>query len=134
MNPLHRDQRGIVGSWLIKVVLGIAVVGLVFIEGGSIVFTKLQVQDTAESGASAGIGALSSNPRDCTAAGDSAIGAVHNKDPDMKVTEYTCLPDGRFRISVQKEASTIVVGQIPAIEDWALARSTATARPAQPGF
>jgi hypothetical protein len=131
--PLHTDQRGIVISFLIRVLLGIAIVGLVFVEGGSILFTKLRVQDTAESGATAGVGALSASPTDCTSAGTTAVQTVHDKDPEIEITGFTCLSDGRFRITVQKEASTIVVGNISAIERWAMARSTATARPAAPG-
>jgi Flp pilus assembly protein TadG len=133
MTSPHADQRGIVASWLIKVVLGIAIVGLIFVEGGSIVFTKLQVQDTAESGATAGVGYLSQNPADCNGAGEVATVAVHDKDPEVQITELSCLQDGRFRVSVRKEASTIVVGKISAIERWAVAESTATARPAVPG-
>jgi Flp pilus assembly protein TadG len=133
VTSLHADQRGIVVSFLIRVLLGIAIVGMVFVEGGSILFTKLRVQDTAESGANSGVGALSTNPGECTAAGTVAAQTVHDKDPEIEITGFTCLPDGRFRITVQKEASTIVVKNISAIEDWALARSTATARPAAPG-
>jgi hypothetical protein len=133
MTSLHADERGIVASWLIKVVVGIALVGLVFVEGGSIIFTRLKVQDTAESGANAGIGYLSANPDQCTAAGEIGIQAVLDKDPTVKILEYACLPDGRFRITVQKRASTILVGRISATRDWALARSTASARPAVPG-
>jgi Flp pilus assembly protein TadG len=133
MTSPHADQRGIVASWLIKVVLGIAIVGLVFVEGGSIVFTKLQVQDTAESGANAGVGYLSQNPADCRGAGQIATVAVQDKDPQVQITEISCLQDGRFRMGVRKEASTILVGKISAIEDWAVAQSTATARPAVPG-
>jgi hypothetical protein len=73
---LHADQRGIVVSFLIRVLLGIAIVGLVFVEGGSIVFTKLRVQDTAESGANSGVGALSTSPADCTSAGAMAAQTV----------------------------------------------------------
>jgi Flp pilus assembly protein TadG len=133
MTSPHADERGIVVSWLIKVVLGIALVGLVFVEGGSIVFTKLQVQDTAESGATAGVGYLSQNPADCNGAGEVAATTVNDKDPEVQITEINCLQDGRFRLSVRKEASTILVGQISAIENWAVAQSTATARPAVPG-
>ena len=45
----------------------------------------------------------------------------------------TCLRDERFRITVRKEASTIAVGRISTIESVAVAKATATARPAAPG-
>jgi Flp pilus assembly protein TadG len=133
MTSLHADQRGIVVSFLLRVVLGIFLVGLIFVEGGSILFTELKVRDTAESGANAGVGHLSQNPGECQGAGQIAAQAVTDKDPDMEILGMTCLPDGRFRITVRKEASTIVVGRISSIESWAVAKTTASARPAAPG-
>ena len=55
-------------SFLLRVVLGIFLVGLIFVEGGSILFTELKVRDTAESGANAGVGYLSQNPGQCRGA------------------------------------------------------------------
>jgi hypothetical protein len=136
MMPLHRDERGIVASWLIKVILGIAVIGLVFVEGGSILFAKFSAQDAAETGANAGIEALASNPRDCQGAVDVASAKVHERDPEIRVVaeKTTCLPGGSFRMRVRKEAATIVVGRISAISDWATVEGDATADPAAPGF
>lgn len=133
MISLHADQRGIVVSFLVKVVLGIAIVGLAFVETGSILFTKLKVQDTAESGATAGVGYLTQTSGDCRGAQQIGSQAVADKDPDVEIVRMDCLPDGRFRMTLRKEASTILVGKISAIEDWAVATSTATARPAVPG-
>jgi Flp pilus assembly protein TadG len=133
MTSLHADQRGIVVSFLLRVVLGIFLVGLIFVEGGSILFTELKVRDTAESGANAGVGYLSSHPSECRGAGQIAAQSVTDEDPDMEILGMTCLPDGRFRITVRKEASTFVVGRISTIESWAVAKTAATARPAAPG-
>jgi Flp pilus assembly protein TadG len=127
MTSLHADQRGMVASFLVKVVLGIFLVGLIFVEGGSIMFTELKVRDTAESGANAGVGYLSQTPGQCQGAGQIAGQAVTDKDPDIEIMGMTCLPDGRFRITVPKEASTVVVGRITAIDSWAMAKTTATA-------
>lgn len=128
------DEQGIVAFFLIKVILGIALLGLLFIEGGSIIFTRFKVQDVAETGATAGVGQLQAASNNCDVAGEVAAEAVHVKDPDVKVKSYTCHPDGRFTITVQKRANTLVVDRIEFMEDLALARSTATASPAEPGF
>jgi Flp pilus assembly protein TadG len=130
---LSADERGIVVSWLIKVVVGIAVLGLVFVEGGSIIFTKLTVQDAAESAATAGVDYLA-RTQDCRGADEIARGAVANKDSEARLARSQCLSDGRFRVTVRKEATTMVVGRIPAISDWAVAVSTATAQPAAVNF
>jgi hypothetical protein len=133
LRRLHADERGIVISFLIKVILGLVLVGLVFIEGGSILFTKLRVQDTAESGATVGVDVLQTSPGSCAAAGERATVAVHDRDPEVTVTEFSCLADGRFRISVQKAADTIVVDKVSFLKGLATAESTATAAPATPG-
>jgi hypothetical protein len=102
MTSLHADQRGIVATFLLKVALGIALAGLIFVEGGSILFTELKVRDTAESGANAGVGYLTEHPGECQAAGQIAAQAVADKDPDIEILGMDCLPDGRFRITVRK--------------------------------
>jgi Flp pilus assembly protein TadG len=131
MTTLHTDQRGMVVSWLIKVVVGIAIVGLAAVEGGSIMFTKLGVQDAAESGATAGVEVLTQNPRDCQGAGQVAATAVIDRDSEIEASavKWTCFTDGRFRLTVKKEASTILIGRISAIEDWAQVKGRATASP-----
>lgn len=131
MITLHTDERGIVVSWIIKVVLGIAIVGLAAVEGGSIMFTKLGVQDAAESGATAGVEVLTQNPRDCRGAGQVAATAVIDRDSEIEASavKWTCFTDGRFRLTVKKEASTILIGRISAIEDWAQVEGGATASP-----
>jgi hypothetical protein len=133
LRRLHADERGIVLSFLIKVILGLVLVGLVFIEGGSIIFTKLRVQDSAESGAVRGVEYLQSSPGNCAAAGEIATITVLDRDSEAKVTEFSCLADGRFRLTVRKTASTVVVDKIGFLKNLAKAESTATASPASPG-
>jgi len=82
MMTLHAalaDERGIVVSFLVKAILGLVVVGTLLIEGGSIMFTKLRVQDVAESAATAGAAQLVQS-RDCSGAGDVATVTAHDKD------------------------------------------------------
>lgn len=134
LRRLHVDERGIVLSFLIKVILGLVLVGLVFIEGGSIIFAKLRVQDTAESAATAGVDHLQRNPRDCNGARATAEVTVSDRDSEAEITEHTCLADGRFRITVRKIAPTVVVDKISFLKKLATAESTATAAPASPGL
>jgi Flp pilus assembly protein TadG len=127
------DERGIVASFLIKVVLGLALVGTILIEGGSILFTKLRVQDVAESAATAGVGELNTL-RNCTAAGDAAFFTVHDKDPRAALKSYECHSDGRFTVVVSKRANTLYVHQIGFLKDFVTATSRVTAEPAAPNF
>jgi hypothetical protein len=133
VRAFHDDERGIVASFLIKVVLGLALAGTLLIEGGSILFTKLRVQDVAESAATAGVGQLNTL-RSCNAAGDAAVHAVQDKDPRATLKSYECHPDGRFTVVVSKQAETLYVHRIGFLKDFVTASSTVTAQPAAPNF
>lgn len=127
----HADERGIVASFLIKVILGLVVAGTLLIEGGSILFTKLRVQDVAESAATAGASSLFQN-RDCSAAGEVAKINAGDKDPRARLRSYECHQNGRFTVVITKRAETLYVHLIGFLEDLTLARSQVTADPPTP--
>lgn len=124
----HADERGIVASFLVKVILGLVIAGTLLIEGGSIMFTKLRVQDVAESAATAGAAQLEQT-RDCSAAGDAAGISVHDKDPRAQMRSYQCHRDGRFSVLVRKRAETLYVHLIGFMEDLTVAEAQVTADP-----
>ena len=131
LRPLHDDERGIVVSFLVKVILGLVVAGTILIEGGSIMFTKLRVQDVAESAATAGAHQMFQSP-DCSLAGEVATIAAHDKDARARVRSYQCHRDGRFTVVVTKRAETLYVHLLGFMDDLTLARSEATAQPPTP--
>jgi Flp pilus assembly protein TadG len=125
------DERGIVVSFLVKAILGLVVVGTLLIEGGSIMFTKLRVQDVAESAATAGAAQLMQS-RDCSGAGEVATVTAHDKDSRARVRSYQCHQDGRFTVVLTKRADTLYVHMIGFLEDLTLARTQVTAEPPTP--
>lgn len=125
------DERGIVVSFLVKAILGLVVVGTLLIEGGSIMFTRLRVQDVAESAATAGAAQLMQS-RDCSGAGEVATVAAHDKDSLARVRSYQCHQDGRFTVVLTKRADTLYVHMIGFLEDLTLARTQVTAEPPTP--
>jgi Flp pilus assembly protein TadG len=127
----HADERGIVASFLVKAILGLVVVGTLLIEGGSIMFTKLRVQDVAESAATAGASHLAQN-RDCSGAGEVATITAHDKDSRARVRSYECHQDGRFTVVITKRADTLYVHLIGFLEEFTLARTQVTAEPPSP--
>ncbi|MGH2655034.1 MAG: hypothetical protein ACRDHV_11910 [Actinomycetota bacterium] len=125
------DERGIVVSFLVKAILGLVVVGTLLIEGGSILFTRLRVQDVAESAATAGAAQLMQS-RDCSGAGEVATVTAHDKDSRARVRSYQCHQDGRFTVVLTKRADTLYVHMIGFLEDLTLARTQVTAEPPTP--
>jgi Flp pilus assembly protein TadG len=125
---LHRDERGIVVNFLVKVILGLVVAGTLLIEGGSIMFTKLRVQDVAESAATAGATQLGKSP-DCSAAGEVATIAAHDKDARARLRSYQCHRDGRFTVVVTKRAETLYVHMLGFLDDYTRSEAQVTADP-----
>ena len=124
----HADERGIVMSFLVKVILGLVIAGTLLIEGGSIMFTKLRVQDVAESAATAGAADLVQH-RDCSAAGDAAALQAHDKDARAQLRSYQCHRDGRFTVVIRKRAETLYVHLIGFLEDLTDRVAAVTAAP-----
>ncbi|MGH2696245.1 MAG: hypothetical protein ACRDIW_04550 [Actinomycetota bacterium] len=131
MRAALADERGIVVSFLVKAILGLVVVGTLLIEGGSILFTRLRVQDVAESAATAGAAQLMQS-RDCSGAGEVATVTAHDKDSRARVRSYQCHQDGRFTVVLTKRADTLYVHMIGFLEDLTLARTQVTAEPPTP--
>jgi hypothetical protein len=129
---IHRDERGIVVSFLVKVILGFAIVGTILIEGGSILFARLRIQDVAESAATAGAAALLQNPRVCAAAGQEALITAHDKDPAARMKSYECHPDLSFSVVMTKHADTLYVHLIGFLQPLTVATAHVTAQPPQP--
>jgi Flp pilus assembly protein TadG len=128
IRAVHADERGIVASFLIKVILGLVIAGTLLIEGGSILFTKLRVQDVGESAATAGAASLARSA-DCSAAGEQAAINAHDKDQRVRLRSYQCHQDGRFTVVVTKRADTLYVHLISFLDDLTVARSQVTADP-----
>ena len=125
------DERGIVVSFLFKVIIGLVVVGTLLIEGGSILFTKLRVQDVAESAATAGASQLF-HTGDCSSAGEVAVITAHDKDPRAKVRSYECHRDQRFSVVVTKQADTLYLHLVGFLDDFTVATARVTAQPPTP--
>lgn len=129
---IHRDERGIVVSFLVKVILGFVIVGTILIEGGSILFARLRIQDVAESAATAGAAQLVQSPRNCAAAGQVALVTAHDKDPVAKLKSYECHPDLSFSVVMTKHADTLYVHLISLLKPLTIATASVTAEPPHP--
>jgi Flp pilus assembly protein TadG len=131
IRAFHHDERGIVVSFLIKVILGLVLLGTLLIEGGSILFTRLRVHDVAESAATAGASHLFQT-QDCSAAGEVATINAHDRDSRARLRSYQCHQNGRFTVVVTKRAETLYVHLIGFLEDLTMARAEVTADPPTP--
>lgn len=131
-----RDERGIVADWLVKLVIGFAIFGVIAFDAGSILvnyFTLDSGADDVAIGVSTTVGTSSSASqwtdeeiRDLAKAEVNADdGGV---DGARVLKEGTSIDDaGIVRIRLRRVASTLIVERIGAIAKWARATANGQA-------
>ena len=110
---LH-DERGLIGFSLIRWVLVIVVIGVIMIEGGSIIFTTIGLQNAAD-GAADEAAATWRKSRDLEAATEIAVRTLdeHEQDEARIVSiDADNTEPFELRLTVRKQASTLIVHRI----------------------
>jgi Flp pilus assembly protein TadG len=130
-----RDERGIITGTLVRYAAILLVLGLVAIEGGSIAFTFIRLQNASDAAALAAADTWSST-RNLRTARRAARAELDTKDQDDATIvdiEGDGPPGFEIRLRVRKEAPTILVNRIGFLSDLGIVEIDAEARPVQPG-
>jgi uncharacterized membrane protein len=128
---LHRDQQGIVAAYMAKLIIVLALIGMVFVEGGAVVFSKLQAQDLAESAAVAGASSWWHN-KNAEQAREKALIQLKDKSQRARMTSFMLNSDGSVTVTVKLKANTVLLQHISFLEPYTVAGATATAEPPNP--
>ncbi|HEX2030654.1 MAG TPA: hypothetical protein VHL78_04535 [Actinomycetota bacterium] len=126
---LHRDERGIIVPFFLKLILSLAIIGIATVETTAVIFARFQAQDIAETAANVAAGSIQSNGsiRDARRA---ARQAVKDKDRDAKLASpFVVHRDGRVTVTVRVPASTLVIQHIGFLDGFTVARGRAVGRP-----
>jgi uncharacterized membrane protein len=129
MSAFRLDERGIIATSLIKIVVALAVVGFLAIEAGSILFTRLTIQDTAER-----VAAEAANSYDDTQSVELArkatLDALADQDEDAKLKRFVVNPlNGTVRVVIRKRANAMVADRISFLDGLTLAEGNALGHP-----
>lgn len=130
---LLEDERGIIANWLVKIVIGMAVIGVIGYDAGSILVNHFTLDSGANDVAIAvsTTVATASNARNFTpheiyqmakAEVESEDGGVEGARVVRSGTEIDM--DGVVRIRLRRVADTLIVKRIGPLRRWA--RATAT--------
>ena len=116
------ERGGIITGWLLKLVISLAIFGLVAFEAGAIVVAKVTIEDIAG---------------DAVAAAAHEYGTTKNQDEAEKAARevaeskgavleaFSVVEDGKaVVVTLSKPAKTLFVHRIGVIDGWAVARST----------
>lgn len=123
------DERGIVISWLIKVVLMLAVVGSIAFDGASILVNTFTLDSAADDTALAlslqiDTDEFGTNDQEVLLAAQSFIASGESSAQDAKVVPNGTHVDeqGVIHVKLKRAAKTIVVSRVEAIRKWGIAR------------
>jgi hypothetical protein len=114
------DERGVVVSWLVRLVLGLAVAGLVLFEVGAIAVNTFTLSSTANDIAIA----LSTSAAQSGAAGPDenqlqSEGEELAKAADAKLVSIEIDTSERVvHVTLRRRADTLLVQRFSAIKDW----------------
>jgi uncharacterized membrane protein len=129
---VHRDQRGIVGVYLAKLVIVLALIGIVFVEGGAVIFSKLQAQDLAESAAVAGASSWW-HTKNVNQARKVALVNLTDKSQRARMTAFELNPTtGNVTVTIKLKANTVLLQHVSFMEPYTVSEATATAQPPDP--
>ena len=115
-----RDERGLLVSWLVKLVLGLAVAGVVLFDAGAIAVNAFTLSSTA--GDIANALATSVQQSGSTSINENELEvqakALAN-DVDAKLVSVEVDTTARVvRVTLRRKAGTLIVSHVGAIEKW----------------
>jgi hypothetical protein len=103
-----------ISGWLMKVLLMLAIFGLVVVEVGSPFISRAQLDGTAHEAADEARNALDAKA-DATAA--ETVARDEATQDGATLTSFEIQPDGRVKVTVQKKAFSVILHRVGATKD-----------------
>jgi hypothetical protein len=134
---LVREERGLAGFSVLRYLLIIVLLGVAAIEGGSIIFTTIGLQNAADA-AAVEAADVWERTQDLGAARAAALSTLATREQDEARIPSASFEADRYdpfevRFTVKKRASTLVVHRIGFLEGLAQVEVRASARPIDAG-
>ena len=127
MAGLSGDRGDVIVGWFTKIALVLAVVGVIGFEATSIGVAHVRTQDLAKEAAREGSREWQRShdiQRAYQAADAVALEDAGTIDPD----KFIVADDGSVTVTVNKEASSLLLYRVRATKKWTKVRETATAK------
>ena len=118
-NGAMRDERGVVLNWLVKLLLGLAIGGVILYDAGSIAVNYFTLDSASgdianEIATDISTGKLS--PQDVRILEETAKRKA--KDKDAKLLKFDIDAKGDIHVRLRRTADTLIVSHVGPIEDW----------------
>ncbi len=123
MEPIN--ERGIIASWLVRLVIGFALVGVVIFDGGAIAVNYFGLDSAANEIAVA----VSVNVADRSISSPQQVEDAARelaRERSARLIRAEVDDAGVVHIELRRRADTLIVSRISAIEDWGVANASAS--------
>jgi hypothetical protein len=122
-----RDDRGQIG--LVKLLVGLAIVGLILYEAGAVAVNHVQLDALGERVAQSAAASHASRPtRDLTTARQGAEAAIADH-PAAHIDDVRLAEDGAVVVVISQEARVVLIDRLGPLSDLATATITRSANP-----
>lgn len=127
MGAQRGDRGGIVLGWLTRIVIVLAVFGLIGFEAVAIGVAHVRTQDVAAEAARAG-SAQFSRSKDVDRAYEAASGVAAENNGTIAPEDFMVEEDGTVEVTVHREARSVILRRFGATRRWLQVRESARAR------
>ena len=128
MDRTRRDNGSIVLGWLTKLVVLLAVLGVLAFDGIAITVNNVTAEDDANTVARAAADAYHTT-HDVQAAYNAALEAVPNSRDSLLPRRFSIDPDGTVHLVLRRETRTLVVHHISALRHYEITDADGDATP-----
>lgn len=122
-----RGEQGVVVSWLVQIVLVIALVGIVLFDAGSIAWNYFSVDSTADEIALDVAGSITESRVGVQPVLVQREARRLARERGVRLVGPVTVTGDSVEVRIRREADTIVVGRVDPIADWAKASATGSA-------
>jgi uncharacterized membrane protein len=128
LRRLHIDERGIITAFVVKLVIVLALVALVIVDGTSIVLNRLETDDVAQVAAREAA-QIFEGRASVQETRQAVLETLKDKNPTAKMKSVVVRTDGSVEVTITRRASTLVSQHIGFLEGLTLAKTKAVAHP-----
>ena len=129
MGRPYRDERGVIVSWLARIAITTAVVGVILFDAGSIAVNFFGLDATVDDIAVQVSTSAKNVNEQISAEALEAEARKLAREADARLVAFEFDPTShKIQLTIKREANTLIVSRVGAIEDWgkATAESQAT--------
>jgi len=129
LNRFDSDERGFISRSFLLAIIVFALLGIVIIDGSSILFAKWQLSDVADAAAIDAAVAYRTSETE-QAARDAVTSVLADRDKDAVIKKLTIDPQtGEVKLTLMKDTPTLFVTHIGPLKDFAHVEATSIGKP-----